>query len=374
MSVSVKEKRIVPIGCAVLYALAALCVIIHLVCYLNADFADGFNMSVSAFLRGLFATVTGVLPFSLAETVLLCLPVGIVLLVILCVHTLRRADVRASTRLICILFSVLCALYSGFVLLFAPAYHGDSLEEKLGLEAKEVSAEQLASAACYFRDRAMELSDSITYSFGSFSHMPYTVDEMVDKLNDAYASVSERYGFVADLRAPVKSIAMSGPMTYTHISGVYTYYTGEANINVNFPDYTLPYTAAHEMSHQRGIAPENEANFMAFLVCEASEDAYIRYSGYMNMYEYLLNALYSADKARYADVWRDTDIRLRYEELEYSRFFSLYADSAAATVSGAVNDTYLKLQGQSDGSKSYGMVVDLAVAYVESITAGDTAA
>ena len=29
-----------------------------------------------------------------------------------------------------------------------------------------------------------------------------------------------------------------------------------------------------------------------------------------------------------------------------------------------VNDTYLKAQGQTAGEKSYGMVVDLAVAYV----------
>lgn len=374
MNEPIKEKRRVPIVCIVLYSLAGLCVIIHLICYFSPGFADAFNMSVSAFFRGLFATVTGVLPFSLAEAVLLCLPVGVVLLIIYCVHTLRHGTPRDSTRLICILFSALCTLYSGFVLLFAPAYHGDSLDKKLALEAKEVSAEQLFDAAVYFRDRAQELADDITYAFGSFSEMPYSVDEMVDKLNDAYASVSENHDFVADLRAPVKSIAMSGPMTYTHISGVYTYYTGEANININFPDYTLPYTAAHEMSHQRGIAPENEANFMAFLVCEASEDVYIRYSGYMNMYEYLLNALYSADKALYSQVWQGTDIRLRYEEMEYSRFFSLYADNAAATVSGAVNDTYLKLQGQSAGSRSYGMVVDLAVAYVESITAGEDAA
>ena len=47
----------------------------------------------------------------------------------------------------------------------------------------------------------------------------------------------------------------------------------------------------------------------------------------------------------------------------YSRFFDKYRKSVVSEVSGAVNDTYLKLQGQTAGTKSYGLVVDLAVAY-----------
>ena len=50
------------------------------------------------------------------------------------------------------------------------------------------------------------------------------------------------------------------------------------------------------------------------------------------------------------------------EMAAYSVFFTKYANSTASTVTGAVNDTFLKLQG-TEGTKSYGMVVDLAVAY-----------
>ena len=152
-------------------------------------------------------------------------------------------------------------------------------------------------------------------------------------------------------------------MTYTHMSGMYTYYTGEANLNVNFPDYNLPYTAAHELAHQRGVLPENEANFVAFLVCAESDDPYIRYSGYMNMYEYLNSALYSADYDTFAEVYGSLDRRAIYEMRAYNKFFEKYRDNVAATVSSTLNDNYLKAQGQTAGEKSYGMVVDLAVAY-----------
>ena len=55
-------------------------------------------------------------------------------------------------------------------------------------------------------------------------------------------------------------------MTYTHISGIYTFYTGESNININYPDFVVASSATHEMAHQRGVARENEANFVSFVV------------------------------------------------------------------------------------------------------------
>ena len=191
------------------------------------------------------------------------------------------------------LLSILSLLFSLFVLNFASAYRGSTIEQKLGLERKNVSADELAGTAIALHDRLEKILDEVQFGYGSFSVMPYSLSEMNDKLNDAYETVCEKYPFVQSMRTKVKLIVMSEPMTYTHISGVYSYFTGEANLNVNFPDYMLPYTAAHELAHQRGIAREDEANFMAFLVCIESDDPYIRYSGYANVLSYVLSSLYS---------------------------------------------------------------------------------
>jgi hypothetical protein len=58
----------------------------------------------------------------------------------------------------------------------------------------------------------------------------------------------------------------------------------------------------------------------------------------------------------------------------YSKFFKKYQQTVVSEVSGAVNDTFLNINGVEEGSKSYGMVVDLAVAYYknESNRATDT--
>ena len=194
--------------------------------------------------------------------------------------------------------------------------------------------------------------------------MNYDIDELSGKLLKAYDLLESKYPFINNFKSRLKPIALSEPMTYTHISGVYSYYTGESNINTNFPDYTIPFTSAHEMAHQRGFARENEANFVAFLVCCESNDPYIRYSGYLNMYEYVTNALYLASREDYYSSFYSLDIKVRCEMAKYSEFFEQYKDSTASKVSGTLNDNYLKSQGIVEGEKSYGLVVDLAVNYI----------
>lgn len=103
---------------------------------------------------------------------------------------------------------------------------------------------------------------------------------------------------------------------------------------------------------------------MAYLVCIESDDAYIRYCGYMNLYEYVINALYSASKDAYRSLWWEMDGRMRGEITAYNEFFEQFRENVAADVSESINNGFLQSQGQSDGTKSYGRVVDLAVAYV----------
>lgn len=347
----------------ILWAVAAVAAVIHLLCLAFKEFSDFFNRYIGAFVRGALATATGILPFSAAETLIIMIPVLFVGVLAVCARITSEDPVKGG-RFVAGFASVLTLLYSLFVFSVVPGYNGAPLARKIGLRQEPVTVEQLRQTAAYMGERAERELDEVTYAYGGSSVMPYSFEEMNRRLIEAYGKAADKYRFIPRLNSRLKPIALSGPMTYTHISGVFTYYTGEANINVNFPDYTLPFTSAHELAHQRGIMPENEANFVAFLVCAASDDPYIRYSGYVNMFEYINSALYTANYDVFAAVYTGLDYRIRGEMLAYNAFFEGYRESLAAEVSSAVNDTYLKSQGQSAGEKSYGMVVDLAVAYV----------
>ena len=340
---------------------AAISLLIHLTASLSTAFSDFFTENIASHVRSLTATITGWFPFSLAETILLMLPV--LLIIYFCLTFTYY--IKQGNKIISLVFGVLSFLlflYSFAVFTFLTGYSNSTLDKKLQLERAPVSAQNLYDTAAKVNAELDILTQVTEFNTNNFSVMPYNIKKMSDNLLESYKTCAEKYDFLHNINAQIKSVCLSEAMSYTHITGVYTFFTCEANIDVVFPDFTLPFTAAHEFAHQRGVARENEANFVAFLVCINSEDNYIRYSGYMNMLQYLLNALYQADRGLYSELYSTLSAETKNELRAYSNFFDKYRDSTASKVSGAVNDTYLKLQG-TEGTKSYGMVVDLAVAY-----------
>lgn len=355
-------KNHIPRGVAVMFACALVCLIIKIIAVISAPFADFFNRYVSSIFRAVFAHITSVLPFSLAETVIICaLPLA-ALFFIYCLKV--SAKKGTLTKQILRVLAVICFLLSAFVLNFSTGYDASPLEEKLKLEVAAPTEDELYEACAQAAIELFILDREVDAAENGATYMPYTFGEMTDKLNAAYDKLCEEYDFISPLDTGVKRIAFSQPLTYTHLSGFYTFWTGEANVNVAYPDFVIVYTTAHEMAHQRGIAREDEANFIAFLACLASDDAYIRYCGYTNMLEYLAKAMYDADPERYKEQLLPFFPKITTDELSaYSRMFSRYSDNIAADISSAANDAYLKSQGVAEGGKSYGLVVDLAVAY-----------
>lgn len=356
-----KIKDYCPLPSIILYLLLFTAGVIHIVSSFSVTFSDFFNRYISSFVRMVLAKLTGWFPYSIAELIVFLLPIILIVLLVIAYRT--ASDKKSTIRYLVTFFSIVGLFYSIFVLGFATGYQGSTLEQKLDIDRRDVSASELYSTAEILLEEINKLSADVDFIYGSSSVMPYSYEEMNAILNDAYKKLSEEYDFLPKLSSNVKTILLSEPMTYTHISGIYTYFTGEANININFPDYTIVFTAAHELAHQRGIAREDEANFMAFLVCLAADDVYANYCAYINMYEYVANALYAANPESYINLLYKLDRRARNEMAAYNEFFNKYKESTVSNVSTAINDTFLKSQGQSEGNKSYGRVVDLAVAY-----------
>lgn len=341
--------------------------LIYLFARLFPDFAEFWARYPSQGVRFLLGKLTGVLHFSLTECFIFSLPLWVALYLYCSSVSMKKDEstwnyYRWMHPLLC----GLLALASLFCFAFGPCYFRHSLADNLGLEEKAVSPEQLYDTAEIVSEKITELESDVTFVFGGESVMPYDYDTLIGKINDAYEVFDEGADFLSHFRSYPKPLACSSVFTYTHISGVYTFMTGEANINLNYPDFVRPFTVAHEMAHQRGIAREEEANLVAFLVCIGSEDPYVRYSGYFSMLDYLTDALYLADKTLYQQFY-DTVMpgTSKGEFASYSAFFKPYQNSAASAVTTAINDTYLGSQGEKAGTASYGLVVDLAVAYYE---------
>jgi hypothetical protein len=335
--------------------------IIYLAAVLSEDFADFFNLNVASYFRAFTSAVSDVFPFSVSELLIVTSPITLAF-VVWYLLKYRCATPESTKTSLIIIISVASLFFSSFVMSVATGYHGRELDEKLDIKVDKISDEELYDAAKYLVNKVNDYSNQINCNTGSFSEMPYGISEMNEKLINSFEVFSENNRFLKTHNSKIKPIASSRLLSYTQVMGIYTFFTGEANINTNFPDYTLPFTAAHELAHQRGISREDEANMIAFFICIEADDEYIRYSGFLNMYEFVSAALYSTDKNLFTEIDSMLAPKVKNELLSYGDFFDSYSDSTSAKVTEAVNDVYLKSQG-AGGNKSYGLVVDFFISF-----------
>ncbi|MBQ9428372.1 MAG: DUF3810 domain-containing protein [Clostridia bacterium] len=336
---------------------------VKLLSALSAPFAAAYTRTVGAALRALLGAVSSILPISIAETaILLILPMTVY-------FTVRLIGARRRARYFCRIAIALCSLcfylFGSFFLLYGAGYHTPPLKERLYPEATEISDDDLLETTVYLMVQANAAAKRVTYGQDGASISPYSLRGTAKKLTAAYNAAAKDHDFIQPLFATAKPIALSAPLSYTQMAGFYTFYTGEVNINVNYPDYIVAFTTAHEMAHQRGVAREDEADFTAFLACVGSDDPYLVYCGYVNMLKSALTAMARNGDGRLADLMSYLSDDVRGEFASYARRFARYDGHFAGKVADALDGAYLRAQGVFDGTKSYGRAIELAVAYYQ---------
>ena len=353
-------KRYVPTWVTVVGIITLASLMLYFIAIASRPVADFVNSTVATAWRVAMALLSYIFPFSLFELIIVLAIPTVVLVTVLVVRA--RGGARAKIRRLFAILGVVGIVYSGYLVVMAIPYRTTPLNEHLGIEdKKDISKDELYITTLAVRDEVNSLADKVVREGGE-SRMNCTLTEMSAKLVSAYDTVRERYPFFSNVISRAKPIMASGLMCDMGLTGIYTYYTGEANVNTEYPDYSLTFVTAHEFAHQRGINRENEANFMAFLVTTASDDPFLRYSGYLYMYQYLSSALYSADKELYKEVRAGLDERA-IEDIRASNAVTLaHSDSPLRDVTEKINNAYLQSNG-TPGTVSYGYVVRLAVAY-----------
>ncbi len=323
-------------------------------------FADFFNSTVSVFFRTFMSSLTVNFPISFFEIILVLIPIALILLFVFAAVKLRTRV--AAIRFLFGVIAIPAFIFSGYAVALGVPYHITELDERMELDEVEITGDNLALCAEILRDEVNAHALLLGLEPSSASKTKHSFSELSRLITDAYTSFEEEYGFPFNFYTQAKPMLFDELMSSAHLLGIYTFFTGESNINDGYPDYAIPFTVAHEFAHQRGIIRENEANFMAFCVCIRSTSPYIRYSGYLNMYEYVITALYRTDTELYKSVHSGlcsaalSDMRAAYGHS------SKYEDSKLGQTVGDVNDAYLKLNG-TEGRISYSLSVRLTVAY-----------
>ncbi len=261
----------------------------------------------------------------------------------------------------------LCAgIYMVHTMMWGLNYYAGPLAEDMRLDVSGYTLEELTEATEYYRDKANELAELVArdengqVSFESFEVLAGKAGEGFEVL-----TYELHYPIFAGSREPVKELGWADMYTSMGITGVTFGITGEACVNPQIPDISLPFTMCHEMAHRMCIAPERDANFAGFLACTANSDLEFQYSGYFMAFRYCYNALSGvntqAAAAAASRVSSGVSQRFRADLNAYDSFFISHRDASATKFADAVNDTYLKTSGDASGVNSYNEVCDLLV-------------
>ena len=344
--------------------LVAYSVIILLVSIFSQSFAEFYTVTISAFIRFVFSAITGIVSFSLAEILVILLPFVLIAVVIIILYFSfkSRKKLVVFVKRFCFVLFILASI---FINTFAVCYFRQPIEENMNLDRKKLIREEMYLSTEFIKNKLETSLSEIDFSDSGASINPYTFKETERIIDKGYDNLRREYPFISNIISSPKPIFLSEPMTYTHISGVYFPFTGEANVNVNYPDYVVVYSIAHEKAHQRGIASEDDANFAAFLACIMSENEYVRYAALMSMYDYYLDSIYATDYEMYVYFIQNTSDKVLSEMISYSNFFDKYRHSVSSKVADKVNDSYIKVMGDKSGVNSYGKVVELVSAYID---------
>ncbi|MGN0594539.1 MAG: DUF3810 domain-containing protein, partial [Hominimerdicola sp.] len=169
-----------------------------------------------------------------------------------------------------------------------------------------------------------------------------------------------------------KPIKKSFFMSQLNLMGIYFPFSMEANYNNDMYKAKLPDTVCHELAHTKGYIQEDEANFIAFVACDRSENADYRYSGYLSALSYVRNKIFEyADDNKKIEfdssisdaVWADIDANREYWQEVKEKEDTVFDSETVSEISDKAMESSLKLNGVEDGKQSYGRMVDLMLNY-----------
>ncbi len=318
-----------------------------------SGFAEWYSVNVYSLITGIIGRLAGIFPFSVAEAVVCILPFVIIVDIVRC-----RKRLRAVIIHMLLIVSVLFFLYTANC---GVNYHRNMFVDQKALSGAEFTEEQLTDFCEYIITRLEECGPDQEYPHGK--ELADTARMSMDDLSEKYPSLRGYYP------SPKQLTLLSGAFSAMGVSGIYSPFTVEANINGEMLDMEKPFTACHELSHLRGYMNEGEANYIGWLACIGSEDITFNRSGWLIGWIYAGGALRRVDPERYEKLCENLPSYAVSEIEDNNMFWSIH-ETKASEVQDRVNDAYLKANDQKEGIQSYGMLTTLMLMHYYETSSG----
>ena len=269
-------------------------------------------------------------------------------------------------------------VYAWFYIAWGLNYSQPNIYCRTGMKPAEVSeakfrefAYRYADSINYLSEERRVKSEETAFDDQRESQFNGMVDEgLKNRVRDAVLKGYNEIGAKEGINAPFNQHPHAKTMLFTPLSSM-SGVTGsmgpffcEFTLNGDIRPHDYPAIYAHEFAHLLGIANEGEANFYSYIVCTASSDKAVKFSGYYHIFFHVLRNVFDIlgekEGEKFLKYIRPEIIQLAKSDRNYWLSKRCKALDAAQDF---IFDLYLRGNHVAEGRKSYSGVVGLILAW-----------
>ena len=316
----------------------------------------------------LLSPISGFFPFAVGD-IFIALSIAWVILYPIYEIGLRKKRVFGRVA------EYLLWVYAWFYIAWGLNYSQPNIYYRIGMKPVEVSKAKFKKFAYQYADSLNALSNaSLGNARKSISPDSIVDDALKNRVRDAVLKEYNKIGYREGINKPFNQHPHAKTMVFTPLSSM-AGVTGsmgpffcEFTLNGDILAHDYPATYAHEFAHFLGVANEGEANFYSYIVCTASADKQVRFSGYYHIFFHVLNNVYDIlgekEGERFLQHIRPEIIQRARNDRRYWLSKRCKALDAAQDV---IFELYLRGNHVAEGRKSYSGVIGLILAWEEKI-------
>ena len=321
----------------------------------------------------LLSPISGIFPFAVGD-IFIALSIAWVILYPVYEIGLRKKRVFGRVA------EYLLWVYAWFYIAWGLNYSQPSIYYRIGMKPVEVSKAKFKKFAYQYADSLNALSNaslsnaSLSNARKSISPDSIVDDSLKNRVRDAVLKEYNKIGYREGINKPFNQHPHAKTMVFTPLSSM-AGVTGsmgpffcEFTLNGDILAHDYPATYAHEFAHFLGVANEGEANFYSYIVCTASADKQVRFSGYYHIFFHVLNNVYDILGEKEGERFLK---HIRPEIIQRARNDRHYWLSKRCKALDAAQDfifeLYLRGNHVAEGRKSYSGVIGLILAWEEKI-------
>ena len=319
----------------------------------------------------LLSPISGFFPFAVGD-IFIALSIAWVILYPIYEIGLRKKRVFGRVA------EYLLWVYAWFYIAWGLNYSQPNIYYRIGMKPVEVSKAKFKKFAYQYADSLNALSNaslsnaSLSNARKSISPDSIVDDALKNRVRDAVLKEYNKIGYREGINRPFNQHPHAKTMVFTPISSM-SGVTGsmgpffcEFTLNGDILAHDYPATYAHEFAHFLGVANEGEANFYSYIVCTASADKQVRFSGYYHIFFHVLNNVFDIlgekEGERFLKHIRPEIIQRAKNDRHYWLSKRCKALDAAQDF---IFELYLKGNHVAEGRKSYSGVIGLILAWDE---------